>query len=299
MAYPLACGHVVSSLENEPRIPTKSCPECGGKEVYEALLYMPECGHIVDIEQADHHNLLQDLYEVDARGMIAGFKTMQLDGLRKAECPCGTPCPLDRYQDLDKFASLPDTLRKVFLKINQKIRGFSGEINAVQRGLDGNFEVFQSTVRPGVFAWDANQGLVMRRLTDVKEVSERLSAFSGEVVKPFEDHLLRISQRTGGVPDYLFPFSLRFQVLAYRTISVRLADMLRMAKHMCTAMVDPSYQVQRFGEQICQHVQAEALKYVTHDLPQTFEKERSRIDSSPSLDAEFRLRESRLMAGCV
>ena len=195
-----------------------------------------------------------------------------------------------QHQDLDKFVQLPDTIKKVNVKINHTLKGFATRVNDIEIGLDASFDSFKAAVRGGVFAWDANHGLVVHRVTDAKELRTQIATFNDGVVKQFEDHLTNMSTTVSAIPNYCFLASLRLEAIEYRAISVRLVDHLRIAKHLL-AMTDPSYQVQRMGEEICRITQAEALVCLTRDLPKFLKDERLRLLSSPSLDVEFRLRE--------
>lgn len=253
------------------------------------MLYVPECGHLVELSQLDLLNL-NSVYEVAADGSVLSQNSnVWPHTLQESRCTCGMPCTSTRrYMQIAKLFRIANILDRLVGKVGSKVHGFAMDIDAAEQELAKNFDSFVKEIRPNPLAAQANIALLLRRDRGNLDLRKHIVCFRDEVIGSICSNIDRLHETFPNlVPSYALLFDLHFGALEYRIMAVRIADTLRLANHL-VGLQDPSLGVLRQGLKMMAYAHSESLACVNF-CQEALNNEL--IKTSPAIEAEIRLRQ--------
>ncbi|EXJ56955.1 hypothetical protein A1O7_07299 [Cladophialophora yegresii CBS 114405] len=172
--------------------------------------------------------------------------------------------------------------------MGRKLANFGSAIETLEKELDETFDVFVEAIRPNPLAAKANATLLLRRSRDILDLQTQITDFRKGVVDLVRRDLARLNAAFPNVvPSYNLMFHLHFDILGYRAVSVRLADVLKLGSQLLNPQ-DPSFSVQRQGLKMIQFVHRESIaciEFCKDTLTDPL------LMTNPSVEAEIRLQQ--------
>ncbi|KAK5225217.1 hypothetical protein LTR47_009642 [Exophiala xenobiotica] len=284
----LKCGHACPSLHGEVCPPSELCPTCAsGSPPNKAMLYLPDCGHLVDIDELDWLNL-RSVYELAPDGSVRSINSAIMPAdLQAPKCRCGVPCAKTRrYMNVAKLVDFQNTLDRLVAKMGRKMHKYATAIDVVGRKLDETFDPLVGDIRPNPLATKTNTGLILRRYREILDVQKDIVKHRQEVIDCIQSQIAKAHDAFPNIArSYDLKFHSHFDALEYRVIGIRIQDTVRMANHLL-GLQDPSFGVQRQGMKMLEYVHKESLARVDHCQNAL---NNDRVKTSPMIDAEIRL----------
>lgn len=293
----LDCGHHCPSLHGEQCPPSTLCPRCKDSMLNSPLMmYSPKCGHLVEAYKLDDLNNITNVYEVNNGGCIVAIKSdVRRRDIKAPKCFCGmTLSDLRRYSFPSKLMNIKINFDLLLAKMGRQLNRFASAIEVLEPQLGLTSEPFVTeTIRPDTLAAQANSTALLSRTRDILSLQKDVIDCRDNDVEPFERSVRRLHESLPQmVPNHSLLFRLRFEVLEYRVISVRMADDLRVASKL-VELPDPSFGVQRQGLKMLEFVRKESLACAERcqsTLTCTPRNKRL-VESSPSIEIEIRLQQ--------
>ena len=289
----LSCGHACPSLCGEVCPSSEICPECTSGKVGPPVLYSSTCQHLAEVSQLDAINL-QGAYRLSLDGTIQSVNPdLWLHDIHPPKCLCGAVLEgTRRYRLHTRVLSFENTFDLLLAKMGRKLSGFAESVESQEKRLSDSFESFVKDIRPNPLASRANTANLLKRTNEVLKLQRRIVDFRHDIVDAIQVDVGRLHEAMPNiVPSYTLMFHLRFDVLEYRVVSVRLSDTVQMGCELL-ALQDPSFGVQRQGLKMIEFVHKESLLWVNHCKNAL---NNPSITTSPTLAVEIRLHQLRFL----
>jgi len=281
----LSCGHLCPSLCSVACPPAEHCPECNGSRATEAIIYIPECQHIVKVRELDAKNGLA--YKLSPSGNVISInEDVEPSILTNPSCLCGTPCAsIERYTLVNQLKEFSETFDHILGKLGRRVSRFAAGVEQLGERLSDSFETFVKDIHPAPLTASRNTRLLLSRDMEVLDLQHQIINYRTHVVDRLDSNLLALHHNLACVPSYTLVFHLRLDVLEIRAISIRLYDNLRVAAHLLI-LKDLSNGVQRQARKILEFCISQCETCLV-DCQSAIEN--AKIDDIPSIGCEVRL----------
>jgi hypothetical protein len=178
----LGCSHSCPSLHGEDCIPEEKCPSCKGSVLDKPILFIRECGHVVEVADMDRLNC-QDVYVVNEEGDICDFGRPNIRNLRQPRCTtCAGPCRnIRRYKAIGKLADLHATLRQLLVDVFAKgLQRYSMDLVNLDKELSSSFEMWAASIQPLASNATYNARKVESRIRDLLQLQRMVLVYKGK-----------------------------------------------------------------------------------------------------------------------